>query len=359
MFDTTKVETALVGIVGVNQPLNPEYAIIDATNLASTSGYFVTDIPMAKIEYFKDSQDYEGITDSEFNDLLRAVQKNAITSVCNQVFTTEDFRYRGVLYRNATNNVNPEPLVDGFVGWRIEVTRENNVAFEITRVILDFESNYPNDIVLQLYNTGDPNPIHEQTISITEQHQEEVLNWVVDNSGDTYKGDYYLGYVKSASTPVPFKRDYDNSNVLSQVGGLRICETQIKGHTGSVLFDLDLEEGLSKNIGVNPDITVYDDYTDFIKQNKRLFGRAIQLDMAIKMMNTTTASLRVNKNKRISDSVIVRMIQDINGVDADSGKLKILGLRAQLMSEIVTIKKEIEKLRKGYFGGPIMVTTWR
>jgi hypothetical protein len=354
MFDKTKVETAYLGIVGINNPSNPEYAIIDTANQSSTSGYMVNDISLAKIEFFKDSQDYEGISDVNFNDLLRTIQKSSITSVCNQVFNTEDFRDRNVLYKHATNNINPETLIDGFVGYEIKVTREKNVAFEITRVILDFQGNYPNDITLQLYNTGDPNPIESKVITISEQHQEVVLNWVVDNSGDTYKGNYYLGYIKSASTPIPFKRNYNNANILSIVDGLRINPVKVVGHTGSILFDLDNTEGLSENIGVNPDITVYDDYTDFIKQNRSLFGRAIQLEMAIRMIQESFSSLRVNRNNRISDE---KVVQVIDGVEAENGKLKILGLRPRLFSEITMIKKEVEKLRLGYFGGRIKVVT--
>lgn len=357
MFNTTIVETALLGIVGWKQPNNPDYAIIDAPNLLSTSGYFVNDIPLAKIEYFKESQDYIEISDSNFNELLRTAQKSSITSICNQVFNTEDFRDRNAFYRHANNNVDAEILNDGFVGWKLEVTREKNVAFEITRVILDFKSNFPNDIILQLFNTGDPNPIHTKTISVTEQHEEIELNWEVDNSGDTYKGDYYIGYVKSASTPVPFKRNYNNSNILSEIDSLRITPIEVTGHTGATLFDLDDIDGFSDNIGINPDIIVYDDYTDFIKRNKRLFGRAIQLDMAVRIMDIVATSLRVNRDQNIADDIQVRILQNLNGVDAESGKLKVLSLRDQLLGEVSMIKSEIEKLRQGYFGGRIMVAT--
>jgi hypothetical protein len=357
MFDKAIVENALVGIVGVSNPNNPDYAIIDVANQASTSGYIVTDIALAKVEYLKDSQDYEAISDEDFNELIRTLQKSAISSVCNQVFQTEEFRDRAPFYKHATNNVDAETLDDGFVGWELNVTREKNVAFEITRVILDFQGNFPNDITLQLYNTGDPSPIKSLLVNITEQHQEQVLNWVVDNSGDTYKGDYYLGYVKSATTPIPFKRNYQSSDIISKIDGLTIQPRQVKGHAGSVIFDLNATEGLSENIGVNPDVIIYDDYTDFIKQNRRLLGRAIQLDMAIKMMNVTASSLRVNLSQRIGKDIRVEIFQAIDGIDADGGKLKIIGLRGQLIGEIAMIKKEIEKLRQGYFGGRIMVAT--
>lgn len=354
MFNKTTVENDLIGIVGVRNPNDPDYAVIDVANQASTSGYYVTDIPLAKVQYFKDSQDYEGISDADFNELLRTVQKSSIISVCNQVFAKEDFIDRNLLYTRPTNNTDAETLPDGFVGYKIEVDRQKNLAFEIPRVILDFHSNYPNDIVLQLYCTGQPDPLQETTINITEQHQEATLNWVVDNSGTTYKGDYYLGYVKSASTPIPFKRDYNAANVISAIDKLCITPIKVAGHTGSILFDLDSEDGLSENIGVNPDILVYDDYTDFIKQNKRLFARAVQLQMAILMINESFSSLRVNKNERIADTKIVQII---DGVQTEDGKLKIVGLRPQLFTEISMIKKELEKLRHNYFGGRIKVIT--
>ncbi len=346
----------MVGIVGVRQPLNPDYDIIDAANLLSGSNYFVTDIPHVKIEFFKDAQDYEAITDPEFNDLLRTVQKSAITDVCNMVFNTEAFQDRNPVYSSPNNNVEAEALTDGFVCFYIRVKKEKNFAFKITRVILDFKDTF-GDIELQLYNTGDPNPIQTKTITISEQHQVEQLDWVVDNSDDTYKGDYYLGYVKSGTTPVPFKRNYRNSNAISNIEGLRIETRQVKGHTGNVLFDLDSVEGMSENIGVNPDIVTYDDYTDFILQNKSLFAPAINLKMGILILNTSTSSLRVNRNKDINSADTERMLQTLNGVDIGNGKLRVPSLGSQLTSAIDSIQTEILKLRTGFLGGRIMVGT--
>lgn len=356
MFDKANVENSLFGIVGSRQPNDPAYAVLDSGNLTSRSNYFVTDLPLAKIQFYKDSQDYEAITDANFNILLSNLQKSAITSVCNQVFITEDFQDRNLFYKNANNNVDAEILVDGFVGFRIQVANEKNLAFEIKRVILDFKSNF-GDVTLMLFNTGDPNPIETKTITITEQHQVEDLNWVIDNSGDTYKGDYYLGYNKTALTPIPFTRAYNDSNILSPITGLNVTEVQFVGHATALLFDLEDEEGLSENIGINPDVLTYDDYGDFIKTNQRLFARAIQLQMGIMMINVSTSSLRSNRNQRIGEEVIIRMIQTLDGVDAESGKLKIVGLRSQLTGEIKQLKKQIEKLIIGYLGGRILIET--
>jgi len=121
MFNTTIVENALDGIVGVRNPNNPDYAIIDSANQLSSSGYFVNDIALAKIEYLKEAQDYEAITDEGFNDLIRTLRKSAISSVCNQVFNTEDFRDRNAFYRHANNNVDAEAFIAFYEskGWMI------------------------------------------------------------------------------------------------------------------------------------------------------------------------------------------------------------------------------------------------
>ena len=356
MFDKTKVE-AMVGVVGIKNPVNPAYAIIDAANQASTSGYMVTDVPHVKVEFYKDAQDYEAISDADFNEQLRDVQKSAIVDVCNMVFTSEDFQDRNLLYTNSNNNVDPETLTNGFVGYQILVKKEKNFAFKITRVILDFQGNYPNDIVLELYNTGSPTPIQSKTISITQQNQVEELNWTVDNSSTTYKGDYYLGYVKSASTPIPFKRNYQGSNIITSIEGLNVTPMQVTGHTSGSLFDLNDLDGLSENIGINPDILCYDDYTDFILRNEALFAPAINLKMAILMLNTSISSMRVNRNQAISAQDTERMIQTLDGVEIRGGSTKSPSLRTQLATAISTIQAEVNKLKKGYFGGRILKST--
>ena len=84
MFDKKIIEN-LYGIVGLEQDFNPTYAIVDANNLQSRSGYRANGggNPFVKIQYIKECQDYAQITDLEFNELLARVQKSAIVEVCS------------------------------------------------------------------------------------------------------------------------------------------------------------------------------------------------------------------------------------------------------------------------------------
>ena len=130
----------------------------------------------------------------------------------------------------------------------------------------------------------------------------------------------------------------------------------LKNHNTNTLFDLTATEGNSLATGLNPDITVYEDYTDLILNNKRLFARSILLDMQIKMIGFNLASLRSNKTSRIGEANTVRMLQEIEGQGGE-GVVKIAGLRPMLLGEIKRLSKEIQSLKDGYFQGSISTYT--
>ena len=170
MIQVSKIQNALIGIVGFNQPYNPSYAIVDAENLLSDSGYFVTDNPYAKIEYIKDNQDFLKITDTDFNLLLKDLKKRSISNVCNQVFSDYDFIDRSLLFKNASNKIDLEVLPNGFVGYRIKVTSDKNIAFKVNRVLLDF--NGTGTFTLLVFNSSKKELIYTQEVTITTDHQE-------------------------------------------------------------------------------------------------------------------------------------------------------------------------------------------
>ena len=359
-FNVTKIQTGLYGVVGWRQPLNPEYPTIDASNLASRSGEFVTNNPHCKIEFLFDSQDYTDTDTAQFNTVLKQMQEDSIANVCHRIFNKADYIDRQVLYPYAQNKIETETLLGGFVCFKIQVTPKKNVAFEIKRILLDFEG--AGDINIQLYNTSQSAPLFEQVVTIASTHQVVNLAWKVDNSGDTYKGEYYLGYRNNTAgigTVKPFQRDYERADVKSIITHLEIQEFEFVGHAVDTLPDLEDEEAMDEAIGLNPDITVYDDFTDLIIRNETLLGHAINIDLQIKCFEVYMASLRSNVNQRIGNLNMITMIQLVEGVNDTESSLKITGLRPELNRAINQIKKEINKLQDGYFPGRISVGTLR
>jgi hypothetical protein len=346
MFDVTKIQNSLLGIVGFKQPYNPSYSIIDAENLISDSGIFVNDNPYAKIEFVKDSQDYVDISEQDFNIYLKDLQKTSISSICNSVFNNYDFLERDLLYKNTFNKIELETLPIGFVGFKIKVSKSKNIAFKINRVILDFDGTGDFDLIL--WNTGKKQPIYTKTISITTDNQVDELNWILNNSNTTYKGDYYLGYINKDLTVSPYKRDYETSNIITNYKNICVYPYSVVGHDSTTLFNLEDLDGLSETTGLNLDITVYEDFTDFILNNRKLFAKAISLDLTIKFMQVYISSLRSNANDRRAEDLYNKIMLEIEGTSSKDSVIPVKGLRAEMLGEISNIKTEVDKLKMGF-----------
>lgn len=344
MVNINKIQTSLLKVVGFQQPYNPKYAIVDIDNLESESGYYVTDNPYAKIEFIKDNQDFYDIGIEEFNMLLVQLKKSSISNVINQIFSEHDFIDRNVLFKNSSNKQSVELLPNGFVGYKIEVSADRNVAFKVNRVLLDFQGT--GDIELIAWNTSSKVPIYRQVVTIASDHQEVVLDWVFDNSQNTYKGDYYIGYINNGLSVAPFKRELNSANLKSRFKQLCIDKVFVKDHIGTELFDLTLENGLSEDNGLNLDITIYNDYTDFIINNKIMFARALQLQCIISCIQIYMASLRSNTNQSHANQIYEKIMIELEGTRADN-VIYIKGIKNQLLSEISSIRAEIQKLKVG------------
>jgi hypothetical protein len=346
MVNINKIQTAMLGLVGFNQPYNPSYAIVNIDNLASESGYFATDNPYAKIEFIKDNQDYFDISNEDFNAFLVTLKKSSISNIVNQVFSSYDFLERDMLYKNASNKVDVEQLPLGFVGYRIKVSNAKNIAFKINRVLLDFDG--AGDIELILWNTASKTPIYTKEATITTDHQIEVLDWTIDNSGNTYKGEYYIGYHTTGLTVHPYKRQYNNASVMTSLKNIALEKVFVANHNSATLFDVSKADGISEDLGLNLDISVYDDFTDFVINNKMLFARALQLQMTISCIQIYMASLRSNSNQSHANQIYEKIMIELEGTRADN-VIYIKGIKNQLLSEISSIRAEIKKLQVGVF----------
>jgi hypothetical protein len=136
--------------------------------------------------------------------------------------------------------------------------------------------------------------------------------------------------------------------VLSTIDQLAIYRYNFTNFTDKTkAFDLNGFSPYNLYNGVNPDITVYEDYTDLIVQNEKLFARAIQLDCQINLLSESVASLRSNRNERVSSIYTAQIMAQIEG-ETGEGNVKVKGLRPQFYGAIGSIKKELDKLKQGY-----------
>lgn len=343
----------MYGIVGLRQPYNPTYAILDSYNIISRSGYYSNDNPFAKVEFIIDNMDYSAASNSQKNEYIKNMQISAMTNVFNDVFCEPDYIDRNFLYKNPLNMKNTEILSAGFCGYEINVSSRKNIAFEIGRMIFNFSGT--GTLKLLLFSSQSSTPLQSKTITITNSNHVEDLKWVVDNSSNTYKSRYYIGYLKSSVTGTlkPYARDFSDSSVKSIISDLSIESCFYPNQTTETMFaDMELlQYGLSEYYGLNPDITVYYDYTDLILRNEKLFAKAIDISFQIKIIQSYIASLRSNKNERESSDMITKAMAELEGVNDSVSVVKKKGIYNLLIGEIQAIKSEIKKLRDGYFIG--------
>lgn len=355
MIEATKIQNSFSGLVGYTQPINPEYAIVDAANLLSDSGYFVNSNPFAKIEYIKDCQDYSAISDVQFNTVLDGIVRNSSLSVVNQVFSDSSYIDRQLLYKNALNKTDTDILPNGFIGYKIEIDDTKSVAFKITRVMLDFDG--VGDITLLLLNSAQKTVLKSQLVTVSSDHQEVVLDWVLNDTDTVYKGEYYIGYIKDVGFQLsPYKRDYDESDIMSYTTHLDIDKVKVESHLTNDLFDLTTVEFMNESTGLNLDITVYNDYTDLAIQNKFLFGRAVYLSSIINCLQIYMSSLRSSRNERKSEEIYKKVLVHLEGTRGE-GVVSVKGLKSQLVTEIAEIKKQITDLKEGYLGNGFEIIT--
>jgi hypothetical protein len=343
MFNKKKVTDNLVGLVGCENPINPDYAILDVNNTESRSGRFATENPYFKIEYLKDTQDYKDASDIEFNTFLLGLQKSAIAEVMDKVLMPVDYIDRQLLYQYTNNKTATDTLpASSFVGYRLTKSLEKNVAFELPRIILEFEGT--GDVELLLFNSAVKDPIFSTTVSITKTQQVEKLGWRIDDTGNTFQGEWYLGYLTDGLTVAPIKRDYQKSNCKSVITHLCYENIQVGDTIVNELFDLDDIESAEQCWGLNPDTIVFNDYTDLVIQHEALFAAAIQGQMVINGIQHYIASLRSSRTQRMSEDQLNLLIAQLEGIPD-----RIAGLIPTLHKEVRALNTQIERVIKGMF----------
>lgn len=383
MINPTLLTQKLSGLVGFRNSYNPAYQKLDAANLKSRSGLVINDNPFVKIEFIYDTQDYEGIADTDFNNWVRDKLSTSIINVANAVFNEDDIIDNQVLYKTPINKMsltptattNPEGnytntyiLPPGFICKWIQFRNDEDetdcsntsdqLSFTIPRVLLEFNGNYDGTetITLYLYNTSDfTKPVFSQEVFITGPIQEVILldannepnGWTVNNTTGFFKGDYYLGYFSQGMTIQPFSRNYRDGSNMSPVKNLSIQRITFSSFVDPTApIDLTMLNTPLVYDGVNPEIIVCEDYTNIIIQNQPKFARAIQLKAQVEFLGEIIASARSNKNQRISEQMMGQMMAQLEGQKGE-GLMTVPGLRPSFYGAITSLKKEMEKLRSG------------
>lgn len=332
MVRIEQIQESLKGLVGWKQPINPDFAIVDAENQNTLSGqYFQSISNLVTIENIKACQNYVGISDIQFNELLRGAVDGAVLKLMNSVFGDKDLIENKLLYNYTYDFTKPISNDVAFVGYEIDVVRQKDITNVINSISLTF--NGVQDVKLLLFNSNNKQPVSEVTISTLENDQVSInTTWNMPFKG----GKYYLGYLTSGLIHEALDRDYENSNIITCFNCSYFNPISVKGHDSEVLFDVNDITNESKTWGINLDVSSYKDYTTIVEANKDKFVYALQLQVANDMLDLMAHSVRSNRVELINYNSV---LAELNGTLNNPNYPNVIGIVSKLTEEVKRLKE--------------------
>ena len=332
MFNATKIK-ALYGIVGINQPSDPTYAVLDASNAASASGIFVDDLsPFVKVSYLKETQDYSDASSAQFNAFLKRLQEQSILEAVNDVYNEPDVIETKPEFTEDAE-IKYEVSNDGdFVGRQLVFCDMKDKAVSINKCWLNF--NGAGTVKLLLFSQYRKAPVQTKSVVLTDTGVNEVtLNWIIPYSDIVLGGRWYIGYINEGYTIKAINMNR-SSNCID---GVEITSGKVVGHTSEAIFEPNKFTGTGNEYGLNFDISLKKDVTASAVNNSNSLAMAIGYKMAIKCIEAYKASRRSNGEQRLTDELVRDLIFELEG----NPELKIFGLYGKYRNEIAKVKKSL------------------
>jgi len=341
-FNTTKVQTAMAGRLGWQQPTLAGSPVVSDANKGSTSGRYYNDGSFhaaCTLDRLKQSQEDANISDTDFNILLATLDTSVAMRVINTVFNRSQLVEHTLVYERVSNVRNVViPNSGNFCGYRIKVGK-GDWAIQINSVSLFFD----NATTFNLYLFNDLKLAPLKTLAVTTEANSQVTvdlsEWVLNYISTNKGGLFYIGYFQDdlvASNTHGIDEQL-NMWAASKVFGAYPFQSPKKA--GALDFNRINPSVVFRSYGMNLEITSYRDYTQTIIQNPHLFDNARGLAMAISVLESIKYSTRTNATERQSKEAIGpnELNYDLNLAFPNDERPFIAGLKAQLMQEVKRI----------------------
>lgn len=343
MINEALAINGLTGLVGFRNPTLSGYAIVDAGNQASSSGlYFQDGYKLVTIKNIKDTQEDVSISDENFNVYLENLVKSAIVEIGHKI-TREKSKVleTKTLYPYEQDfEGTHDPGTGGFVGIKIRPSVNDRLLLKVNAISAAFDSAITLPIYLINSETGEA--IYDQEITTAEATQvRQNVDWYISlNRSGLMGGSYYLGYYTSdLSGAKPYKRNYELASAYTPSNNFYF-EFRKNGLSGTRIVP-DSYDAIEQPWGLNLNYSVYTDWTQKLIDNKYLLARALQLQVAEKVVEQILTSTRSNMQERLGKDI--REIANF----ALEGNSTTWGLRRKL-------EKEINDLRRSFWPEPLI-----
>jgi hypothetical protein len=348
MIDPNIINSIAVGVVGWEQPTRSGSPTITAANKGSTSGLtFQGGHALCTIDNIKSAVDDDSITDANLNILLTLLAQRGLTDICNAIFTDDDHLDTGLYFKYESRF---SDLLDNdvsFVGYQIDLgsnnisqgsLKRNDISIIIRDLILEMSG--VGTVKVLLFNSQISAPIISTSITtLANTATTKLAEWTLNDLD--HGGMWYVGYLRSqliSQGIQAIKRNYKQAifpTVFPEVG---IRPIRVLNWDSETMFDPLTLRYEYYTWGMNFRMSMYEDYTNFIKTNINRFAKALQLQVCVNVLKMISNSTRSNKSERLSKAYAML---ELDGNRNNPNMPYTVGLNREL-------KVEIDKLRNTY-----------
>lgn len=309
MFDVATIQSIAVGtadsLVGFKQSTKDGAVVVEALLKSSRSGLmFENGSRIVSVENIKSSIEDSTATDAEVNTELKSLVKESFAKTLGSIFNEDDFVDGGLLFRHETDTKLVDlPTENSFVGYEIDVCKANDISIVVSRIMASF--NADQSVKVLLFSSQKKSAIQETTIAALEDDTiESQVNWIMSNY--KYGGKFYLGYLTAGITAQPIARDFELANVPTSFNSVYIRPIQVV-HNAETMFDPNdiVYSDSSTSWGLNLDLQSYNDWTQTISSNQRMFARCLQLQVAVDVADLILHTTRSNGTEELNKSAVV------------------------------------------------------
>ncbi len=304
MYDIASIKINLSGVVGWRQPLETEFAIIDAANRISLSNLFFQDFhSLVKIENLRSTVP-ESLSDIEFNTFILNMQKAVIAKVVQGVFQKKKPQTKSLLEKLRLfdqANVMDDPITNAgsWVGYEINLNKNNNLKVVIDAMVSEIDG-IKAGLTIFLFHSAQKTAIKTFSLDTiaNDSKWDDLTAWNLDYLA-YIGGTYYIGYKQDDLGIVQaLNRGWDLSDQPNSPKNFTVRPVRIENYTGIELFDIDDVEIASETHGLNFEFTATIDLTNLISDQKQLFANLIGMQMAADVLEKIYNSTRNNAIKK-------------------------------------------------------------
>ncbi|WBC28463.1 hypothetical protein RPMD05_77 [Rhodobacteraceae phage LS06-2018-MD05] len=336
----------MLGVNGWKQSLLSGAPVIDATNLASSSGanYNQDFSSLVTVNNITSVYETAGLTDEQVNTLLTEIVEGAASKVLNAVFSDDDFIENEILYPYEYDFQHTLENDTSFVGYEITTPTNKEILNILNKITLTFDA--VDTVKILLFHSSKKSPVKSIEIAteLDNEVSQELTDWILPYVNSVNGGKWYIGYLRSGLTAKAYDRDFENAIIKNNLYCSYFKSIQVPGHNTETLFDVNLIDYTSETYGLNFDISAYKNYDSIVLQNKNKFSKALGLQVAANVLDMIVNSNRSNTIERATkDNAIIQL----NGFVSEN--VKTVGILAKL-------EKEIKNLKQSFLELPRMIT---